>query len=727
MIVRTQMTTRTRPIRWTLAWALVTGVLVGIIGLFTFDGLPSVLAQIDTTAPTVSSVAVTSTAGDDDTYGIDDSIEVTVTFSENVTVTGSPELELALDSSNRAAAYESTSGSTVVFSYTVAEGDSDNDGIAIEANMLTLNSGTIKDAADNDADLSHEALSAQDDHEVDGVRPTVGGFFMGSNRYNSDDAYTIGDKIYMHLSWSEAVGITGKPQLTLDFDGTSKTSNYVDGWLGAFSEYTVVEGDSAPDGLAIPANAISLNGGSIRDRAGNDAVLTHSAAAADSIFPETIPVDGVRATITSIEISSDPGDDDTYGAGDEIRVLITFSENIQVVRATTEAGALNPTIELNIGGEARIGDYYSFSGATVTLSYTVQSGDTDDNGISIGANKVSIDTPLSSVFLILDRPSATHWSAGNPADVSHDAIADDSGHKVDGPSSTIIISGESIVFYTENGEEMVAYYDVSGAEGDITWSLSGDDSDDFSITNTAGQGQLWFQSSPNYENPTDSDANNKYSVTLNASDGTNTKEWPVVVSVRNVLFDADEVPVIVGEAQVGVTLTVDISNITYGSGTVYYKWERIDGDTVTQVGEFTETNTTYTLTADDVGMTVRSTLGIWLQGDNYYLVGEPTATVTEQNTSATGAPTITGTAQVGQTLTASTSGISDADGLTNVSYSYQWLADDTEIDGATSSTYTVQSSDNGKVIKVRVDFRDDARTRESLTSEGTSAVVMGGL
>ena len=97
------------------------------------------------------------------------------------------------------------------------------------------------------------------------------------------------------------------------------------------------------------------------------------------------------------------------------------------------------------------------------------------------------------------------------------------------------------------------------------------------------------------------------------------------------------------------------------------------------------------------------------------------------DTPATGAPTISGTAQVGETLTASTSGISDADGLTNVTYTYQWLADDTEIDGATSSTYLVQSTDNGKVIKVRVDFRDDASTRESLTSAGTAAVVTGGL
>ena len=105
-----------------------------------------------------------------------------------------------------------------------------------------------------------------------------------------------------------------------------------------------------------------------------------------------------------------------------------------------------------------------------------------------------------------------------------------------------------------------------------------------------------------------------------------------------------------------------------------------------------------------------------------------TVTVTRaENMPATGAPTITGTAQVGQTLTADTSGISDADGLTNVSYSYQWLADDTEIDEATSSTYTLQASDNGKTIEVRVTFTDDAGSDASLTSEATAAVVMGGL
>ena len=75
-------------------------------------------------------------------------------------------------------------------------------------------------------------------------------------------------------------------------------------------------------------------------------------------------------------------------------------------------------------------------------------------------------------------------------------------------------------------------------------------------------------------------------------------------------------------------------------------------------------------------------------------------TVTDGQEKATGAPTMGGAAQVGQTPTPNTTGISDDNGLTNVNYDYQRPSGkDTEIEGATSSTYTVQSSDNGKVIK----------------------------
>ena len=113
------------------------------------------------------------------------------------------------------------------------------------------------------------------------------------------------------------------------------------------------------------------------------------------------------------------------------------------------------------------------------------------------------------------------------------------------------------------------------------------------------------------------------------------------------------------------------------------------------------------------------------------LTNSPTATVTgpaeapPTNTSAAGAPTISGTPQVEQTLTADTSSITDEDGLTNVSYSYQWIAGGSDIDGATGSTYTLTASEQGQTIQVRVTFTDDADNEETLTSAATVEVTAG--
>ena len=94
-----------------------------------------------------------------------------------------------------------------------------------------------------------------------------------------------------------------------------------------------------------------------------------------------------------------------------------------------------------------------------------------------------------------------------------------------------------------------------------------------------------------------------------------------------------------------------------------------------------------------------------------------------QNSPATGAPTISGTAQVGETLTADTSGIADSDGLTNVSYGYQWISNygssDSDIADATGSSYTLVDTDNDKTIKLRVSFTDDAINAETLTGATT--------
>ena len=107
------------------------------------------------------------------------------------------------------------------------------------------------------------------------------------------------------------------------------------------------------------------------------------------------------------------------------------------------------------------------------------------------------------------------------------------------------------------------------------------------------------------------------------------------------------------------------------------------------------------------------------------LTGVATAAVAaaaRTNNPAAGAPTVIGTPQVGQTLTASTSDIADEDGLTNVSYSYQWLADDVNIASATGSSYVLANGDAGKTIKVSASFTDDRNNAETRTSVATATV-----
>ena len=131
----------------------------------------------------------------------------------------------------------------------------------------------------------------------------------------------------------------------------------------------------------------------------------------------------------------------------------------------------------------------------------------------------------------------------------------------------------------------------------------------------------------------------------------------------------------------------------------------------------------YTITGLDNGVeyTVRAMAyndnGVGVPSDE--VRGTPEA---PPNSPARGAPTISGTAQVGETLTAETRDIEDDDGLADAVYSYQWLADDADIAGATSDTYTPVADDVGKAIKVKVSFRDDRNHQESLTSAATAAV-----
>ena len=90
------------------------------------------------------------------------------------------------------------------------------------------------------------------------------------------------------------------------------------------------------------------------------------------------------------------------------------------------------------------------------------------------------------------------------------------------------------------------------------------------------------------------------------------------------------------------------------------------------------------------------------------------------NNPPTGQPRITGTARVGQTLTAVTTDIQDADGLGD--FAYQWKADETNIAEAMDSSYRLTNNEGGKRITVTVSFTDSIGTEETVTSQPTAAV-----
>ena len=185
-------------------------------------------------------------------------------------------------------------------------------------------------------------------------------------------------------------------------------------------------------------------------------------------------------------------------------------------------------------------------------------------------------------------------------------------------------------------------------------------------------------------------------------------------------------PSITGTAQVGETLTAATTGISDADGltnpSYTYQWVSNDGASDSDIADATAS--AYTLAAADAGRTIRVRVTFTdNRGNQETLTSAATAAVAAANSPATGAPTITGTARVGETLTAATTDISDSNGLTNASFSYQWIAGETDINGAAGSSYILTASEQGKAIRVRVTFDDDAGNAESVTSQSTEAVA----
>ena len=475
----------------------------------------------------VYSVAVTSDPGADGTYATGDVISVAATFNAPVavdTTNGVPYVAVSVGDNSRNAAYTGidATGKGLTFSYTVVEDDSDQDGVSIAADALTLDGGSITGQASGaDAGLDHDALASQASHIVNKVpRIVADGVAVISSPLAAADTYGEGETIAFTVTFDSNVVVDttdGIPTLSMEFwhrGGNLETKELAfvrgSGGRSLEFEYVVRPGDRDNSGIVVKQNQLRLNGGSIQHATtGRDADLDHprpvyggahkvdgrldppraelntlsltdamlspvfdpatteyTAVVAPGVTETTATAtvqagdtasiepadadssasghqiavtDGAVITITasgtarvsteytvtleigtvmveSVAIFSDPGDDGTYATGDVINVALTFNRPVTV--DTTDG---TPYVAVSVGDNSRNAAYASIdaTGKVLTFSYTVAEDDSDQDGISVAANA-----------LTLDGGSITAQVGGADAGLNHDALANQAGHIV---------------------------------------------------------------------------------------------------------------------------------------------------------------------------------------------------------------------------------------------------------------------------------------------------------
>jgi hypothetical protein len=253
---------------------------------------------INTSAATVANVTSPTADG---TYGIGAVINVTVQFTQVVTVTGTPQLAL---NSGGTASYASGSGTnTLTFTYTVAAGNASADLDEASTTALTLNGGSIQ-AGGQAAILTlptpgtSGSLGANKNIVINTSAATV----TNVTSPTPDGTYNVGAVINVTVQFSQVATVTGTPQLALNSSGTA---SYLSG-SGTNTltfQYTVAAGNSAADLDEASTTALTLNGGSIQ-AGGQAAVLTLPAPGATGSLGanKNIVVDAVGPSIVDYRV-----------------------------------------------------------------------------------------------------------------------------------------------------------------------------------------------------------------------------------------------------------------------------------------------------------------------------------------------------------------------------------------------------------------------------------------
>ena len=338
----------------------------------------------DITMPVVTSVSVPANGY----YKAGDKLNFTVKFSEPVLATGTPYLTVTIGSSVVNASLLSSTDSSLTFSYTVADGDQDMDGIT----PGTLN-GTIKDAVGNNATLTLHNVGATTGVFVNTTHATA--------IVSATAAAIINAPYTARITFSEAVTgfVQGDITVTNATLSNLLTSDNI--------TYTVLVTPLANGNvtLSVPANA-AVNIGNNGNAISNTLINTYDATA---------------PTVTSVAVPADG----YYKAGDLLNFTATCSET--VVLDTTSS---KPFISVTIGTTTVNAVLSSATATTLTFTYTVVAGDKDLNGITVGNLSLNGST-------IKDI-------AGNNATLTLNSIGSTANVKVNTDRPSVILTAPAI-------------------------------------------------------------------------------------------------------------------------------------------------------------------------------------------------------------------------------------------------------------------------------------------
>ena len=706
-------------------------------------------------APIVESVQVTSAAMLPGWYRAGEVIEITVTFSTSVTVTGDPEFRFRLGTGqvtgqfNRGAAYTASASApnTMVFRYTVVVTDEDNDGIWIgnQSNTFQLDTNdAIKDGVRTsgklDTVLTHAALGFLIDHKVSS-RPRVLSVVVASDPRSgaNSDTYGAGELIVITTTFSQLVTVPGDAPRFRFFMGPSsdpdqsvKRAAYDAGRSGmnkVVFTYTVVSGDEDTDGIWIGPSRRTIEGADrIQNGAGLASVRDHAEVGTLSghkvdgsltpppstapLFPDTdVPMDGADAvslpvdenaaegtTVGTVVATDGNGDTLTYSVGgtDATAFAGVFSLDAGTGAITVKTGA-TPDYETK---------------ASYVISITVTDGE-DAMGVAETGTPTTDDTV--SVTITVTDVEETGVVALSPATPQVDT------------------------------EATASVSDPDGSVSAVTWQWSKSDTANGAFTDITGETNAAYT-------PVAADLNKYLKATASYTDGRGSgksaESTPaqVVGSLHTApAFMDDDDP---KDGADPITLTVD-ENSAAGTAVGTVVATDGDGDTLTYSVGGTDAaafGSVFSLDTGTGAITVKTGATPDYETKASYSI---TVSVTDgedaMGVAETGTPTADDTVSVTITVTdveetgvvalaqatprvdtEVTASVTDPDGSVSA-VTWQWSKSDTangtftDISGATNAAYTPVAADLDKYLKASASYTD--RRGSGKSAESTPAQV----